>query len=93
MTHEFRTPLTNIALANSMIAKNEIVEKDEKLSSYSKVIRTEHNRLKEKVEELLKTSFSESVKATPEEPINVTDVIENVIKTIAIFFCPKRLFC
>ena len=84
MTHEFRTPLTNIALANSMIAKNEIVEKDEKLSSYSKVIRTEHNRLKEKVEELLKTSFSESVKAIPEEPINVTDVIENVIETFSV---------
>jgi two-component system, OmpR family, phosphate regulon sensor histidine kinase PhoR len=81
MTHEFRTPLTNIALANSMIAKNELVEKDEKLSSYSKVIKTEHNRLKGKVEELLKTSFSESVRVSPSDIINVNEVIDNIIET------------
>jgi two-component system phosphate regulon sensor histidine kinase PhoR len=84
MTHEFRTPLTNIALANSMIAKNELVEKDEKLSSYSKIIKTEHNRLKGKVEELLKTSFSDSVKAASNEIIIVNEVIDNVIKTYEV---------
>jgi two-component system phosphate regulon sensor histidine kinase PhoR len=84
MTHEFRTPLTNIALANSMIAKNEFVEKDEKLSSYTRVIKTEHNRLKGKVEELLKTSFSESVKASPSEIIIVNEVIENIIETYQV---------
>ncbi len=84
MTHEFRTPLTNIALANSMIGKNEVVEKDEKLSSYTKVIRTEHNRLKSKVEELLKTSFSESAKVVSAEIINIGDVIDNVIETYSV---------
>ena len=84
MTHEFRTPLTNIALANSMIAKNEVVEKDEKLASYTKIIRTEHNRLKEKVEELLKTSFSESAKSVSDEVINVSEVVGNVIETYSV---------
>jgi two-component system phosphate regulon sensor histidine kinase PhoR len=84
MTHEFRTPLTNIALANSMIGKNELVEKDEKLSSYTKVIRTEHNRLKSKVEELLKTSFSESVKVVSNEEINISEVAENIIETYSV---------
>jgi two-component system phosphate regulon sensor histidine kinase PhoR len=84
MTHEFRTPLTNIALANSMIAKNEIVEKDEKLSSYTKVIRTEHNRLKGKVEELLKTSFAESSRLVSNEVINVSEAVLNVIETYSV---------
>lgn len=84
MTHEFRTPLTNIALANSMIAKNELVEKDEKLTSYTRVIKTEHNRLKGKVEELLKTSFAESVKSVSDEPINVSVVVENIIETYSV---------
>jgi two-component system phosphate regulon sensor histidine kinase PhoR len=84
MTHEFRTPLTNIALANSMIAKNELVEKDEKLSSYTKVIRTEHNRLKGKVEELLKTSFTESTRSVSDEVINVSEVVGNVIETYSV---------
>ena len=84
MTHEFRTPLTNIALANSMIAKNEFIENDEKLASYTRVIRTEHNRLKSKVEELLKTSFAESVKSVSDELINVSDVADNIIETYSV---------
>jgi two-component system, OmpR family, phosphate regulon sensor histidine kinase PhoR len=84
MTHEFRTPLTNIALANSMIGKHEFVEKDEKLSSYTKVIRTEHNRLKGKVEQLLNTSFSDSMKVTSNESINICEVVANVIETYEV---------
>jgi two-component system phosphate regulon sensor histidine kinase PhoR len=84
MTHEFRTPLTNIALANSMIAKNEYIEKDEKLASYTRIIKTEHNRLKSKVEELLKTSFSESFRSSSDEVINVTEVVANVIETYEV---------
>lgn len=84
MTHEFRTPLTNIALANSMIAKNEVVEKDEKLSSYTKVIRTEHNRLKSKVEELLKTSILDSNKIVSNDLINICEAVRNVIETYSV---------
>lgn len=84
MTHEFRTPLTNIALANSMISKNEYVERDEKLSSYTRVIRTEHNRLKERVDELLKTSFSESQMKVVNKPVNVSLLIGNVLDTFAV---------
>ena len=60
ITHEFKTPLTNIALANSMISKAIKVEEDEKLTFYTQVIKSEHQKLKQRVEELLKTSFSES---------------------------------
>lgn len=84
MTHEFRTPLTNIALANSMIAKSEVIENDDKLASYTRIIKAEHNRLKGKVEELLKTSFSDSVKSVSDEPINVSEVLENVIETYSV---------
>ena len=84
MTHEFRTPLTNIALANSMIAKNDLVEKDEKLASYTKVIKTEHTRLKQKVEKLLKTSFADSTKFVSNDVINVPEVIGNVIETYSV---------
>jgi two-component system, OmpR family, phosphate regulon sensor histidine kinase PhoR len=84
MTHEFKTPLTNIALANSMISKAEIVEKDEKLALYSQVIKTEHHKLKQRVEELLKTSFSESGTPAFNECIDISLVIENVIMTYSV---------
>jgi two-component system, OmpR family, phosphate regulon sensor histidine kinase PhoR len=84
MTHEFRTPLTNIALANSMISKNEFVEKDEKLSSYSRVISSEQKRLKDRVDELLKTSFSETKKESAGELVNVSSALEEVIATFEV---------
>jgi two-component system phosphate regulon sensor histidine kinase PhoR len=84
MTHEFRTPLTNIALANNMIAKNETVEKDEKVLSYSRVIASEQMRLRDRVDELLKMSFSESQKTIRSEPVNITRTIERVIATFDV---------
>jgi two-component system, OmpR family, phosphate regulon sensor histidine kinase PhoR len=84
MTHEFRTPLTNIALANNMIARNEAVEKDEKILSYSRVIASEQKRLKDRVDELLKMSFSESEKANLSESVNLTQTIEKVIATFDV---------
>jgi len=84
MTHEFKTPLTNISLANSMILKSEIVESDEKLTFYSHVIKTEHDKLKQRVEELLNTSFSESGEPDLSECIDISLVIENVIETFSV---------
>jgi len=84
ITHEFRTPLTNISLANSMIAKTDIVESDEKLIFYSQVIKTEHNKLKQRVEELLKTSFSESATPLMNESIDTALVIENILETYSV---------
>jgi two-component system phosphate regulon sensor histidine kinase PhoR len=84
MTHEFKTPLTNIALANSMISKAESVEKDKKLIFYSQVIKTEHDKLKQRVEELLKTSITESGQPVNLECIDVSLVIENIIETYTV---------
>lgn len=84
MTHEFKTPLTNISLANSMISKAETVEQNKKLSFYSQIIKTEHDKLKQRVEELLKTSFSESGAPLYNESIDVCTVIENVIETYSV---------
>ena len=84
MTHEFKTPLTNISLANSMIAKAESVEQNKKLSFYSQIIKTEHDKLKQRVEELLKTSFSESGTPAYNESIDVCSVIENVLETYSV---------
>jgi two-component system phosphate regulon sensor histidine kinase PhoR len=84
MTHEFKTPLTNISLANSMISKAETVEQNKKLSFYSQIIKTEHDKLKQRVEELLKTSFSESGAPLYNERIDVCTVIDNVIETYSV---------
>jgi signal transduction histidine kinase len=84
VTHEFKTPLTNISLANSMLSKNEKVEKDDKLSFYSRIIRTEQIKLNEKVEQLLKTNFTDLDKPQHNEEIDAASVSENIIETYRV---------
>lgn len=84
VTHEFKTPLTNISLANSMMSKNEKVDNDEKLKFYSKIIRTEQVKLNEKVEKLLKTSFADIGKAQPPEEIDAASVARDVAEAFRV---------
>lgn len=84
VTHEFKTPLTNISLANSMMSKNEKVENDDKLSFYSRIIRTEQIKLNEKVEQLLKTNFADLDKPQPDEEIDTASAAENIIETYRV---------
>ncbi|MEN9522226.1 MAG: hypothetical protein RL065_603 [Bacteroidota bacterium] len=53
MTHEFKTPITNIALATNMIAKDEAVEQNRKLKNYAEIIVSENQKLKMQVEQIL----------------------------------------
>ncbi|MFH0842971.1 MAG: HAMP domain-containing sensor histidine kinase [Bacteroidota bacterium] len=84
MAHEFKTPLTNIALANGMISKNINIENDEKLASYSRVIKNEHHRLKEKIELLLKAAISENGRPLTAELFNAVDEIKHIAGTFDI---------
>jgi two-component system phosphate regulon sensor histidine kinase PhoR len=84
VTHEFKTPLTNISLANSMLSRNEKVEKDEKLSFYSSIIKTEQTKLNEKVEKLLKTDFAGVDKFQSSEEIDVEAVANNIADTFRV---------
>lgn len=76
ITHEFKTPITNIALANSMISKNEKIMQDEKLSQYSNIIKAEHKKLKNRVEGLLDAARIENGNTNFCETINICDLIQ-----------------
>ena len=53
MTHEFKTPLTNIALAGKMISKEVNVNQAEKVKYYSEIILEENEKLRQQVEQVL----------------------------------------
>ncbi len=84
VTHEFKTPLTNISLANSMLSKSEKVENDEKLSFYTNVIKTEQSKLNEKVEKLLKTDFADIDRSLPAEEIDAGAAVEDIAETFRV---------
>jgi len=59
MTHEFKTPLTNIALAGKMILKDKNVNENEKTKQYSEIILEENEKLRVQVEHVLNMSALE----------------------------------
>ncbi len=53
MTHEFKTPLTNIALAGKMIVKDLNIGREDKIKHYSGIILEENEKLRLHVEQML----------------------------------------
>lgn len=79
MAHEFKTPLTNISFATSMVAKHEYVRNDEKLSSLTEIIKVEQAKLNERLGKVL-SSFD---RAEPEQRdtsiVNLVNIAEAVV--------------
>lgn len=84
ITHEFKTPLTNISLANSMLSKNTIVSSNEKLNQYSTIIRDEHHKLKNRVEGLLDIARIENTSSDNCETINICKIIEASVESYKV---------
>lgn len=70
MTHEFKTPLTNIALAGKMMVREANISQDEKVKHYSAIILDENEKLKQQVEQVLSMAALER----DEIPIRKTEL-------------------
>ncbi len=57
MTHEFKTPISTIAISADVISDPEIVHQPEKLKNYAGIIKDENNRLKNQVEKVLQMAI------------------------------------
>lgn len=53
MTHEFKTPLTNISLAGKMITKESNIKQEDKIKHYSGIILEENEKLRHQIEQVL----------------------------------------
>ena len=84
ITHEFKTPITNIALANSMISKNEMIGKDDKIKKYSEIIKQEHKKLRNRVEGLLEIARLENGHSVACETINICNLIQCTVDSYQV---------
>jgi len=85
MTHEFKTPLTNIALAGKMIGKDSNIKQEDKIKHYSGIILEENEKLRHQVEQVLSMTALER----GEIPLHKTELdfhqlIHDAIKYIHI---------
>ncbi len=59
MTHEFKTPLTNIALAGKMMVKDSSIKQEDKIKHYTGIILEENEKLRLQVEHVLSVTALE----------------------------------
>lgn len=82
MTHEFKTPISTIALSTEVLKDPKIVEQPERLSNYATIIANENARLKNQVERVLQMARSnKSDLDLKKENIRMHDLIDSAINS------------
>lgn len=85
MTHEFKTPLTNIALAGKMIVKEATLRQEDKLKHYSGIILEENEKLKLQVEHMLSmTAMERGELPLQKTEVDMHQLIEEAVKCISV---------
>ncbi|MFM7016533.1 MAG: sensor histidine kinase [Bacteroidota bacterium] len=82
MTHEFKTPIATISIANESLKNPKVYNNPEKLTYYTGVIRDENKRMLRQVEVMLQMAQLEKgeLKLKYEE-LNIKEVIEEAVNS------------
>jgi two-component system phosphate regulon sensor histidine kinase PhoR len=85
MTHEFKTPLTNIALAGKMIVKDATIAQEDKIRHYSGIILEENEKLRHQVEQVLSmTALERGEIPLLKTELDFHEIIKESLKYISI---------
>lgn len=85
MTHEFKTPLTNIGLAGKMITKSPASSNEDKVKHYSEIILEENEKLKLQVEHVLSmTALERGEIPLSMAKIDLHQLIRNCTKNMSL---------
>ena len=85
MTHEFKTPLTNIALAGKMIIKDSTTKQGDKIKHYSEIILEENEKLRLQVEQVLSmTALERGEIPLRKTELDFHELINDSLKYISI---------
>jgi two-component system phosphate regulon sensor histidine kinase PhoR len=83
MTHEFKTPLTNIALAGKMISKD--VSQEGKVKQYTDIILQENEKLRLQIEQVLNMSALERGEIRLQKgPVDLHQLIKESINGMSL---------
>ncbi|MGJ8745002.1 sensor histidine kinase [Polaribacter sp.] len=91
MTHEFKTPIATINLALDSIKNPKIINDEEKVLRYVKMIRDENKRMHLQVENVLRISRLEKNQIDlSKETIDMHDTIEDAITHISLLIDDRK---
>jgi two-component system, OmpR family, phosphate regulon sensor histidine kinase PhoR len=85
MTHELKTPLTNISLAGKMILKDSNIHQEEKIRHYSGIILDENEKLRLQVEQVLSmTALERGEIPLQKNEVDFHRLIQNLLRSISV---------
>lgn len=91
MTHEFKTPIATINLALDSIKNPKILNDDEKVLRYVKMIRDENKRMHAQVENVLRISRLEKNQIEiNKDAVDIHDIIEDAISHVNLLVLDKQ---
>ena len=87
MTHEYKTPISSIKIASSVLLENENIKGDSRLSQYAGIIKDQNERLNMQVEKVLNIARLEKDKfKLKKEKIELTEFVEDIVTVDRIKF-------
>ena len=85
MTHEFKTPISTIALASEAIARDDVLAEKERVLRYNGIIHDENVRMKQQVDKILQMAvLEEGDYELTMTPVDVHDVIRKAVENMAL---------
>lgn len=91
MTHEFKTPLSTIAISADALSKPNILEKPERLTRYVQIIQSENTRLQGQVERILQAATIEKEKVNiKKQPIDVHQLLIRITEVFKVNIESKK---
>ena len=91
MTHDFKTPILTISIANEFLSRIDLPDNQGKIKRYTSIIQEETNRLKSMVEHILQYSLLEEGKLSVVlEKCNINSIIEEVVNSYELIVKNKN---
>jgi two-component system, OmpR family, phosphate regulon sensor histidine kinase PhoR len=91
MTHEFKTPLSTIAISTGVLKDPSIIQNPERLLSYATIIENESHRLKQQVERVLQMArLEKSDIGLKKEKCDIHELINDAVKNNSIALNDKQ---
>jgi len=91
MTHEFKTPLSTIAISSEVLRDPSITHTPERLLNYATIIQTESQRLKQHVERVLQMArLEKSDVGLKKEKLDLHDLIREVVQNTSVALQEKN---
>lgn len=91
MTHEFKTPISTIAVSTEVLKDTNIAQQPERLLQYATIIENENKRLKQHVERVLQMAkLDKEDVGLKKETVNLYEIIHEVVQSIDLALQEKQ---